>query len=407
MLAFVKRTTEQVRLADYTTLRLGGPAARFVEAGNSDELVEAVRAADAEPEPVLVLGGGSNLVVADEGFPGVVVLAAGAGLAFAAAGDAVEVTAEAGQDWDELVKQCLAAGLSGVECLSGIPGRTGATPIQNVGAYGQEVAQTIAQVRAYDRVADRVVRLSPADCEFGYRTSMFKRLASASGGSGRGARGAALNPATATGRYVVLDVTFRLTASPLSGPVRYGELSRVLGVPQGGRVPLADARAAVLELRRGKGMVLDDTDPDTRSAGSFFTNPIVPAQQYADLAADAAVDVGSAGSATAARVGATARPGDGPSRAGAVVIPHWPEADGRVKLSAAWLIEHAGFSRGFRLADDPDGARISSKHTLALTNPGAGQTASLIRLARTIRDGVRDAFGVELANEPTLVGLQL
>jgi UDP-N-acetylmuramate dehydrogenase len=378
-------TTERVRLADYTTLHLGGPATRFLAVATEEDLVEAVRTADAEPEPVLVLGGGSNLVVADEGFPGVVVFAGFAGLDFAAAGDAVEVTAAAGQDWDELVQQCVAAGLSGVECLSGIPGRAGATPIQNVGAYGQEVAQTITQVRAYDRLADRVVMLGAADCEFGYRTSMFKRQASASAGSGlggrggregRGGRGAALNPATATGRFVVLDVTFRLTASPLSGPVRYGELSRVLGVPEGGQVPLADARAAVLELRRGKGMLLDERDPDTRSAGSFFTNPIVTAREYAELAA-------------------------------AATVPHWPEADGRVKLSAAWLIDHAGFSRGFRLADDPDGARISTKHTLALTNPGDGGTASLIRLARYIRDGVQAAFEIELANEPTLVGVQL
>ncbi len=405
MLAGVKSTTEQVRLADYTTLRLGGPAARFVEARSQQDLIEAVRAADAEPEPVLVLGGGSNLVVADEGFPGVVVLAAGRGLDFAAAAHDVDVTAEAGQDWDELVQQCIAAGLSGVECLSGIPGRAGATPIQNVGAYGQEVAQTITQVRVYDRVADRVVLLSAGDCEFGYRTSMFKRQATA--GVGRGTRGAALNPATATGRYVVLDVTFRLTASPLSGPVRYGELSRVLGVPEGGQVPLADARAAVLELRRGKGMVLDGSDPDTRSAGSFFTNPIVSALQYADVANRAAAVVGSAaGVIGAGRVNSAASARERPG-ADAAVIPHWREADGRVKLSAAWLIEHAGFSRGFRLSDDPAGARISTKHTLALTNPGAGQTASLIRLARTIRDGVRDAFGVELANEPTLVGVQL
>ncbi len=386
MLTGVRTTTEQVRLADYTTLRLGGPAARFLEAVTQEDLIDAVRAADAEPEPVLVLGGGSNLVVADEGFPGVVVLVAGAGLDFAAAGDAVDVTAEAGQDWDEMVQQCLAAGLSGIECLSGIPGRAGATPIQNVGAYGQEVAQTVTSVRAYDRLADRTVRLSAADCEFGYRTSKFKRQASASAGPGRGARGAALNPATATGRFVVLDVTFRLTASPLSGPVRYGELSRVLGVPEGGRVPLADARAAVLDLRRGKGMLLDTTDPDTRSAGSFFTNPIVTAGQYAELAA---------------------RAGDGHRGTAESVIPHWPEADGRVKLSAAWLIEQAGFSRGYHLPDDPGGARISTKHTLALTNAGAGRTASLIRLARDIRDGVRAAFGVELANEPTLVGVQL
>jgi UDP-N-acetylmuramate dehydrogenase len=386
MLTGVRTTTEQVRLADYTTLRLGGPAARFLEAVTQEDLIDAVRAADAEPEPVLVLGGGSNLVVADEGFPGVVVLVAGAGLVFASAGDAVEVTAEAGQDWDEMVQQCLAAGLSGIECLSGIPGRAGATPIQNVGAYGQEVAQAITSVRAYDRLADQVVRLSAADCEFGYRTSKFKRQANASAGPGRGARGAALNPATATGRFVVLDVTFRLTVSPLSGPVRYRELSRVLGVPEGGRVPLADARAAVLDLRRGKGMLLDDTDPDTRSAGSFFTNPIVTAGQYAELSAPAA---------------------DGRRGGAESVIPHWPEADGRVKLSAAWLIEQAGFSRGYHLPDDPGGARISTKHTLALTNAGAGRTASLIRLARDIRDGVRAAFAVELANEPTLVGVQL
>jgi UDP-N-acetylmuramate dehydrogenase len=391
MLAVVQ-TTEQVRLADYTTLHLGGPAARFVEACTQDDLVEAVRAADAEPEPVLVLGGGSNLVVADEGFPGVVVLAACAGLGFATEGDAVEVTAAAGQDWDELVGRCLAEGLSGIECLSGIPGRAGATPIQNVGAYGQEVAQTVTHVGAYDRIADRVVRLSADDCEFGYRTSMFKRQASASAGSGRGGRGAALNPATATGRFVVLDVTFRLPVSSLSGPIRYGELSRVLGVPEGGQVPLADARAAVLDLRRGKGMLLDDTDPDTYSAGSFFTNPVVTARQYDELAAGA---------------GAAASPGDAPGGADSVVIPHWPEADGRVKLSAAWLIEHAGFSRGFQLADEPGGARISTKHTLALTNPGSAPTASLVRLARHIRDGVCAAFWVELANEPTLVGVEL
>jgi UDP-N-acetylmuramate dehydrogenase len=377
MLAGVKGT-ERARLADYTTLRLGGPATSFVEAGSEDDLIEAVSKADAEPEPVLVLGGGSNVVVADEGFPGTVVLAACAGLGFGRGPDAVDVTAAAGQDWDELVQECVAAGLSGVECLSGIPGRAGATPIQNVGAYGQEVAQTITSVRAYDRLADRVTLLTPAECQFGYRTSMFKRQASAAAGSGRGARGGALNPAAATGRYVVLDVTFRLATSPLSGPVRYGELSRILGIAEGGRVPLADARAAVLDLRRRKGMLLDDDDPDTRSAGSFFTNPIVTAAQYADLAA---------GLETA--------------------MPHWSEPDGRVKLSAAWLIEKSGFARGFRLPGDPHGARISTKHTLALTNPDGADTSSLMRLAGGIRDGVEAEFGVELVNEPTLVGVQL
>ncbi len=189
MKSTVVNTTGQVRLADYTTLHLGGAAARFVRATTEDDLVGAVRAADGEPEPVLVLGGGSNLVVADEGFAGVVVLAACAGLRFAPVAGAVEVTAAAGQDWDELVQQCVAGGLSGIECLSGIPGRAGATPIQNVGAYGQEVAQTITAVRAYDRLADRIVQLSPAECEFGYRTSMFKRQASASGRGGEGGRG--------------------------------------------------------------------------------------------------------------------------------------------------------------------------------------------------------------------------
>jgi len=377
MLAGVK-LTERVRLADYTTLRLGGDAASFVEAGTEEELVAAVRSADTEPEPVLVLGGGSNLVVADDGFPGVVVLAACGGLDFERAGDAVDVTAAAGQDWDEFVGQCVDAGLAGVECLSGIPGRAGATPIQNVGAYGQEVAQTITRVRAYDRLSDQVELLTPAECQFGYRTSMFKRQASAAASSRRGARGAALNPATATGRFVVLDVTFRLPISPLSGPVRYGELGRVLGVADGGQVPLADARAAVLDLRRAKGMLLDADDPDTRSAGSFFTNPIVTAAQYADLVARAAA-----------------------------VMPHWPEPDGRAKLSAAWLIEHSGFTRGFRLAGDPCGARISTKHTLALTNPDGAGTASLIRLAREIRDGVQAKFGIGLVNEPVLVGVEL
>jgi UDP-N-acetylmuramate dehydrogenase len=375
----VVMTTEPVRLAEYTTLRLGGPAARFVSAASEDELIATVRKADADAEPVLVLGGGSNLVVADEGFPGVVVLADTRGAEFAAAGDVVEVTVAAGHDWDELVQECLAGGLSGVECLSGIPGRAGATPIQNVNAYGQDVADTISSVRVYDRLTDQVVVMAAADCGFGYRTSVFKRQAAAAG------RGGELNPASATGRFVILAVTFRLPASPLSAPVRYGELSRVLGVADGGRVPLAAARAAVLELRRGKGMMLADGDPDTRSAGSFFTNPVVGAAEYGELAA---------------RIAAGAA-------AGGAGIPHWPAADGHVKLSAAWLIEHAGFSKGWRLPGDPDGACISTKHALALTNPGLATTASLIRLAKEIKAGVLATFGVTLTNEPVLVGVEL
>jgi UDP-N-acetylmuramate dehydrogenase len=377
-------TTEQVRLAEYTTLRLGGPATRFVSAASEDELIAAVRKADADAEPVLVLGGGSNLVVADEGFPGVAVLADARGAQFAAAVDAVDVTVAAGHDWDEFVQECLAAGLSGVECLSGIPGRAGATPIQNVNAYGQDVADTITSVRVYDRLTDQVVVMPAADCGFGYRTSVFKRQAAAAG------RGGALNPASATGRFVILAVTFRLAVSPLSAPVRYGELSRVLGVADGDRVPVASARAAVLELRRGKGMVLAEADPDTRSAGSFFTNPVVSAAQYDALAARIAAGEAGGGEAAAS--------------AG---MPHWPAPDRQVKLSAAWLIERAGFSKGWRLPDDPDGARISTKHALALTNPGQATTAGLIRLAKQIKAGVLDAFGVTLTNEPVLVGVDL
>ena len=379
-------TTEQVSLAEYTTLRLGGPARRFSTAATVTDLVDAVAAADGDGEPLLVLGGGSNLVVADAGFPGVVVRAAADGARFAVRDGAVEVTAAAGQDWDELVRRCLAEGLSGIECLSGIPGSAGATPIQNVGAYGQEVAETIVSVQAYDRAAGHVVVLGPADLGFGYRTSMFKRQAAAASGAGgshpgqAGPGGEVRTAATATGRFVVLEVTFRLPASPLSAPVRYAELGRLLGVEEGGRVPAADARTAVLELRRGKGMLLDSDDPDTRSAGSFFTNPVVPAAAF---------------DALCERLGVATR------------MPHWPADSGQVKLSAAWLIERAGFGRGFQLADDPAGARISAKHTLALTNPGQATTASLIRLARAIRDGVQAEFGVQLTNEPTLVGVTL
>ena len=362
--------TEQVLLADYTTLRLGGPAARFVRAESPEQLAELVRAADAEGEPVLVLGGGSNLVVADEGFPGTVVQVASTGVQAARAGQGVELTVAAGEDWDPLVQWCVAEGLSGIECLSGIPGLAGATPIQNVNAYGQDVAHTITAVRAYDRLLDVEVVWPAGECEFGYRTSVFKRQAGTS-------RGAELNPAAATGRHVVLSVTFRLTADPLSAPVRYGELSRLLGVGEGGRVPLLAARQAVLELRRGKGMVLDPADPDTRSAGSFFTNPVVTAGQFADLAASVAP----------------------------AAVPHWEAGEGLVKVSAAWLIEGAGFGKGFPGAGA--GARISTKHALALTSPAGGSTAELMRLARRVRDGVLDAFGVRLVNEPVLVGTYL
>ncbi|SNS30547.1 UDP-N-acetylmuramate dehydrogenase [Actinomadura meyerae] len=350
---------EDVNLAGYTTLRLGGPARRFVEATTEDEVIAAVREADDAGEPLLVLGGGSNLVVSDDGFAGTVLHVGTRGTERASAGgDTVLVRVQAGEDWDPFVARCVSDGLAGVECLSGIPGRVGATPIQNVGAYGQDVSETIVEVRAYDREERAVVALDRDACRFTYRHSVFKG-----------------NP-----RYVVLDVTYALHEAEESQPVAYAELARKLGVQQGDRVTLKEARHAVLELRRGKGMVLDPADPDTRSAGSFFTNPILDAAQLAELERRVAERLG-------------------PDAA----FPRYPEAGGRVKTSAAWLIDRAGFAKGH--ARGP--ARISTKHTLALTNPGGAATADLLALAREVRDGVRDAFGVELVNEPVMVGVSL
>jgi UDP-N-acetylmuramate dehydrogenase len=363
---------QPVALSAYTTLGLGGPARRFVAAQTERELVAEVRAADQRGEPLLVLGGGSNLVVADDGFDGTVIQIGTRGVRLASAsagtgtGGPVTVTAAAGEDWDALVMRCVARGLAGVECLAGIPGLVGATPIQNVGAYGQEVAETITSVRCYDRAAQEVAELAAADCGFGYRTSRFKR-----------------DP----GRFVVLSVTLRLASGRMSLPVRYAELARCLGVATGERVPLGDARAAVLGLRRGKGMVLDPGDPDTRSAGSFFTNPVISQDRLA-------------------AVEATARARFGP----AATVPRFPAGDGQVKVPAAWLIERAGFGKGY--PGDPGdpgstGVRISAKHTLALVNPGGGSTKGLLALAAEIRDGVRASFGIELTPEPVLVGVSL
>ena len=337
-----------VPLSSFTTLRLGGPAARLVEVDKPDELVEAVRAADTSGEPVLILGGGSNLVVADAGFAGTVIKIATSGVHVAATTDLVAVTAQAGENWDALVATAVDEGWSGLEAMSGIPGLVGATPIQNVGAYGQEVAETVTAVTGYDRVAGTVVMLTPAECAFSYRNSALK----------------------GTDRYLVLDVTYTLTTSATARPVRYAELARTLGVEIGDQVPLGAVRDAVLGLRRGKGMVLDPADPDTTSAGSFFTNPIVPAHLAATLPAEA---------------------------------PRWPAPDGQVKLSAAWLIEQAGFGKGYGAG----AARISAKHTLALTNRGGATTAELLALARELRDGVQARFAITLVNEPVLVGATL
>ena len=370
---------EQVALAGYTTLRLGGPARRLVEAATETEIVAEVQAADGRGEPLLVLGGGSNLVIADEGFPGTVVHVATGGVSHRIAGHGagqgpVELTVAAGEDWDAVVAGCVGEELAGVECLSGIPGRAGATPIQNVGAYGQEVAERIISVRVYDRARRAVTDLAGADCGFGYRTSAFKRSLQTL-------------PSAVTGRFVVLSVRFLLDRDHLSAPVRYGELARALGVPEGGRVPLAAVRSAVLGLRRGKGMVLDPGDPDTRSVGSFFLNPVLDGGQFAAIERAARAVTGPRAS-----------------------VPCYPAGDGQVKVSAAWLIEQAGFGKGYPAAGavtGPAGARISSKHTLALVNPGGATTAGLLALAREIREGVRAVFGVELASEPVLVGAGL
>jgi len=380
--------SERVPLASHTTLRLGGPATRLVEARTADELVDAVRGADADGEPLLVLGGGSNLVVSDDGFPGTVLRVATTGIDVHQAGEQILVTVAAGENWDRFVEWSVAETLAGVECLAGIPGLTGATPIQNVGAYGQEVAATITTVTALDRATGSVISLTGGECGFGYRTSRFKRTAMPQALPDR--QGQRPPPPAPTGRYIVLDVTFGLERDPMSVPLRYSELASRLGVVLGERPPLADVQAAVLELRRRKGMVLDPADPDTVSAGSFFTNPVLGPDELATLE----------------RVVAARLPG--------VRVPTYPVAapaspasqarHGYVKVPAAWLIEQAGFGKGY---PGRGAARISSKHTLALTNAGGASAADLIGLAKQIAVGVRSAFGIELAHEPVLVGLTL
>jgi UDP-N-acetylmuramate dehydrogenase len=340
-------------LAAMTTLRVGGPAARIVTAGTAHELVELVTAADLAGEPLLLVGGGSNLLVADEGFPGTVVRIGTRGVAVAPAGpDRVRVTIAAGEPWEPFVASAVESGWSGVEALSGIPGSTGATPIQNVGAYGAEVAQVVESLEVLDRRSGAVGRMEPAEAGFGYRDSALKRQ---------------------PGRWVVLSVTMDLTVDPLGAPVRYSELAGQLGVDLGDRAPASAVRQAVLELRRGKGMVLDEADHDTWSAGSFFTNPIVSPAQADALPVDA---------------------------------PRFVQPDGSVKTSAAWLITHAGFTRGYAVRPGARAA-LSTKHALALTNRGGATAEDVLELARVLRAGVAERFGIVLENEPVLVGCAL
>lgn len=341
-----------VNLASLTSLRVGGPAHSVVEVERSADLVSLVADCDRRGEPLLILGGGSNVVICDQGFDGTVALVRTRGVLTRDEGDQATVRAEAGEPWDLLVAYLVAEGLSGVEALSGIPGRTGATPIQNVGAYGQELASVADGVEVFDRHLGEVCWLTADECGFGYRSSRFK-----------------LEPE----RFVILAVQLILERSGLGAAISYAELAQALDANTGDRPPARLVRRAVLGLRRSKGMVLDIADHDTWSTGSFFTNPVLAASAAASLPADA---------------------------------PQWPLPDGRVKVSAAWLIEHAGIRRGTGVRPGA-AALVSARHTLALTNRGTASAADVLELARHVRERVREAWNIELEPEPVLVGCQL
>ena len=350
-------------LSDLTTAAVGGPAGNYIEARTEAEIIEAVRSADAAGEPVLIIGGGSNLLISDDGFPGTVVKIASEGFTVSAEDSCggVSVVVQAGHNWDQLVRHAVLHAWSGIEALAGIPGSTGATPVQNVGAYGSDVSQTIAAVRTWDRERNAVKTFTNSELKFGYRDSVLKQTT-----------------VNGSPRYVVLTVEFQLPLGRMSAPIRYAELARSLGVEQGKRAYATDVRREVLRLRASKGMVWDPEDRDTYSTGSFFTNPIVPADVAAAL----------------------------PEAA-----PRYPAGqDGLVKLSAAWLIDQAGFSKGFGLEPGSvSGGRasLSTKHTLAITNRGSASAADVVAVAREVRSGVERRFGIQLHPEPLLIGLEL
>ena len=351
---------DDVPLAPLTTLELGGHARHLVEATDDDTVVEALRWAEARGLPALILGGGSNVVIADRGWDGLVVRVATRGRRFAESPDGtVTLTAAAGEPWDDVVADTVARDLTGLECLSGIPGLVGATPIQNVGAYGQEVADTIRSVTVLERTSKRTLELAPAACAFAYRDSAFKHHPD---------------------RFVVLAVTFALR--PGGAPtLRYRELAEALAASNGGPPPtLGAVRAAVLALRRKKSMLIVDGDPNRRSVGSFFTNPIVGAAE-----ADAVA-------ARAVALGVIARPDE---------MPRWPAAGGAIKLSADWLIERAGIRKGQRRG----AVGVSTAHALSLVHLGGGSTAGLLELAREVGDAVHGRFAMTLLPEPTMIGV--
>lgn len=359
------KVDENAPLAPLTSMGVGGPAARLVTAQSTDEVVDTIREVDDADEALFVLSGGSNVVIADEGFAGTVLRIATSGIDLESADHCggVLVRVAAGENWDAFVARAVAEGWSGVEALSGIPGLVGATPIQNVGAYGQEVAQTIASVRTWDRHEQRVRTFANAECEFSYRHSIFK------GTAWRGQAGSS--------RYIVLEVVFQLELSELSQPVAYRDLAAQLGVAEGERAPLSQVREAVLAQRNLRGMVLNASDADTASCGSFFTNPLLSQSEWEVLARRAIEQVP------------------------AVSPPKFPAESGQVKTSAAWLIDHAGFGKGFGL---PGPAALSTKHVLAITNRGGASAADIWQLAEQIQEGVHAAFGVHLVPEPVFLG---
>ena len=347
------RIEENRELAPLTTLDVGGPARWFVEAKTEADVVEAAEWASGHGVPLFVLGGGSNLLVADAGFNGLVMQVALKGVRTQSSRNAVErcYEAAAGEDWDSFVQQTVEENSAGLECLAGIPGTVGGTPVQNVGAYGQEVASTIYKVRAYDLERHGTLELSADECAFGYRRSRFNT--------------------SDRGRFVILSVVYRLAAGG-APTLKYADLQRVF--PPDSKPSLSDVAGAVRQVRRSKGMLLVEGDPDCRSAGSFFKNPVVSEEKAESITQIAG-----------------AEPPRFPAGAGS------PE---QIKISAAWLIEKAGFTRGFRLGR----AGISSKHTLALVNLGGATASEILALADQIRSTVCDRFLLELQMEPVMLG---
>ena len=361
-------------LANYTTARVGGPATTWVKVTTENQLTRAIAEADSADVPLLVVAGGSNLLVADEGFPGTVVQIATQGIEVVETTDTnVHIRVAAGHTWDDVVAWSVAEGLTGIEALSGIPGSTGATPVQNVGAYGADISQTLHSIRVWDRKARKIIELTGDDLEFGYRDSIIKRSIVSS----------TTNFRNASPRWIVLSVDLQLTKTGELAPVRYAQLARALNVELGDSAPLEHIRQTVLDLRASKGMVLEATDYDTWSTGSFFTNPIVPIE-VADTLPDEAPRFAHHEAGNDAET---------------------------VKLSAAWLIDHAGFHKGFGLNGESgtvEGrASLSTKHTLALTNRGSATTQDMVRIASLVRDGVVKKWGITLVPEPVLVGVQL